>query len=571
MKSLQKLAKAQKGRFYTLYALAFALAFLIVLQAYLIVSVIDEIFLNNRPFDQVLMLLFLLLGVLIFRASLTYLTGKIGVKMATTVKRDYRKKLIQAYSRHSLPESYKGQSGQKVTAMLDTVDELDHFFSHYVPQRIITTVVPLIILLVIFTQNLNSGLIILVTAPFIPLFMIIIGRQTQKKSEEKLESLSVFSGRFLDTLQGLMSLKLYGRSKQYRKMIKESSLNFRDATMTILKVAFMSSLMLEFISMLSIGLVALELSLRLVVFESLDFFTAFFILLLVPEFFTALKELGSAFHSGRSSTGAASKLDEELAKSGEQVKWGRETAPTAPSEINLQRVGFQYGDSGFALKNVEADIPPFHQVAIVGKSGSGKSTLLNVIAGLLQPSEGELLVNGRYRSEYVEQEWFRQFSYITQHPYLFSGTVSDNIALGMEASKAEIEKAAQKAGIAGLIESLEHGYETEIGEGGRGLSGGEKQRIALARAFLKKPSIVLFDEPTTGLDLVTEQVLQESIRALAEDATIITVAHRLHTIKHSDLILFMDQGTIAAQGTHDELMKNIEAYRDLFLVQEEGQ
>lgn len=567
MKSLQKLATAQKKRYYTLFAIAIVLAFIIVFQAYLIADIIDQLFLQKSTFEQVLLPLFTLLGVLALRTSLSYWSGKIGLTMATKVKQDYRKKLIKAYSRRSLADSYQGQSGKKVSVLLDTVDELDPFFSHYIPQRIITTVLPLVILVFIFSQHAYSGLIMLLTAPFIPLFMIIIGGQTQKKSEEKLESLATFSGRFLDTLQGLLTIKLFKQSDRYKQTIKKSSYDFRDTTMSILKVAFMSSLMLEFISMLSIGLVALELSLRLVVFQTLDFFTAFFILLLVPEFFNALKNLGSAFHAGRSSAGAGAKIEEELKqpRSTEAMKWGRGYMANGPGVISLRQVGFQYGTDGFRLSQIDTDLPPYCRVAIVGKSGSGKTTLLNVIAGLFQPSEGQVFIQGEDRSFYEEKEWFGHISYITQHPYLFSGTITENITLGYRATEVEIRVAAQKAGMEKVIQSLKDGYETKIGEGGRGLSGGEKQRLILARAFLKKPSLILFDEPTSGLDLQTEHILQRSIDELSKTATVITVAHRLHTIQQAEHVLFIEQGTIAAQGTHSHLMNNVKAYRELFL------
>jgi ATP-binding cassette subfamily C protein CydD len=571
MKSLQKLASAQKGRYYTLFGIALLLSVVIVLQAYLIVLIVDNVFLNKQTFDQVFPLLLLLLGVLLIRASLSYSSGQIGVKMAAKVKSDYRKKLLQSYSQSSLMASYKGQSGQKVSVMLDTVDELDSFFSKYIPQKIVTTIAPVIILIVIFSQHWYSGLIILLTAPFIPLFMIIIGGLTQRKSEEKLDQLTAFSGRFLDTLQGLVTLKLYGRSKHYKEVIERSSLNFRDATMNILKVAFTSSLMLEFISMLSIGLVALELGLRLVVFNQISFFTAFFILLLVPEFYTLLKELGSAFHSGRSSAAAAAKLEPEFKNNESLTTWGNQVIPKEPVSIALKNVGFHYHENGFALNKIEAVIPSFSQVAIVGKSGSGKTTLLHLIAGLVPPAEGVVLVNGQPRSEYREQDWFATIGYITQHPFLFSGTIAENIALGMDTSNEEIAKAAEKAGISDLINSFPNGYDTLIGEGGRGLSGGEKQRIALARAFLKKPAVILFDEPTTGLDLLTEQLLQDSIQELAKNSTMISVAHRLQTIKQAEYVLFLEKGSMIAQGTHEQLKTSVPEYRKLFSGEKEGE
>ncbi|WBL17202.1 thiol reductant ABC exporter subunit CydD [Sutcliffiella sp. NC1] len=563
MKTLQKLACEQKGRFYSLYSLSIAFGIIVVAQAFFIVSIVDDLFLGEKSFQQVIPFFIGLAVVLFIRALLSYSSGQIGVKMASVVKSDFRKKLLQAYSGQSLLTSYKGQSGKKVSVMLDTVDEIDSFYSSYVPQRILSTVASVIILIAVFSQHFYSGLIIIITAPFIPLFMAIIGMQTQKKSEEKLDSLNTFSGRFLETLQGLTSLKVFGRSHHYKEVIRSSSLHFRDSTMDILKVAFMSSLMLEFISMLSIGLVALELGLRLVVFQQISFFTAFFILLLVPEFFHLLKELGSAFHAGRSSSGAATKIEEALIEQGKKVQWGQEKLPNNRMEVKLQNVGFSYGE-GFALQKVDYTFPATGQIAIVGRSGAGKTTLLHVVAGLLQPTEGTVIINGKNRNDYEEKEWFQRVSYITQHPYLFSGSIAENIALGLKVNDSDMEEAIKKANITELVESLPDGVNTVIGEGGRGLSGGEKQRIALARAFLKKPSIILFDEPTSGLDLMTEKLLQQSIREMAKHALVITVAHRLQTIKSADQILFVQNGEIAAIGTDEQLRTSVIGYEQLF-------
>jgi ATP-binding cassette, subfamily C, bacterial CydD len=563
MKTLQQLAKKQKGRYYALTALVIALGVVVITQAYLIVSIVHDLFLRKYAFVEVVPLLLALLVVLLLRAALHYGTGQIGVKMASVVKADYRKKLLRAYTDQSVLASYREQTGSKVSVMLDTVDELDSFFSKYVPQKMISTVVALMILVVVFTQHVYSGLIILFTAPFIPFFMMIIGKATAKKSQEKLASLNAFSGQFLDTLSGLVSLKLYGRSRHFRDAIKKSSIGFRDTTMNILKIAFTSSLMLEFISMLSIGLVALELGLRLVVFQQVSFFTAFFILLLVPEFYHLLKELGSAFHAGRSSSGAVERLEEELAKEDQAITWGKATL-NGPVKLELRNIGFAYPNGSFSLNKINTVFPATGQVAIVGKSGSGKTTLLHVIAGLLKRSEGEILVNGRSLTKYSEEQWFQNVSYITQHPYLFAGTIEENIALGLDVSLEDIEAAAKKANIHDLIQSFPQGYKTSIGESGRGLSGGEKQRIALARAFLKNPSIILFDEPTSGLDLVTEQVLQHSIKDLSKSSVVITVAHRLQTIKNANHIIVIDKGTPLAEGNHEQLRKDIPAYSKLF-------
>ncbi|WP_164670766.1 thiol reductant ABC exporter subunit CydD [Virgibacillus doumboii] len=574
MSSLKNILYEQKKRMVFLLISALLTGTVIVMQAYLFVTIIDGVFLKGKSFTEVIPMLAGLLLVLLARTMFTYWSGLNGAKMASKAKSKYRKSLLNEFSGSPVQASLHGQTGGKVSVMLDAVDEVDSYFSQYIPQVIQTSIIPLFILIAVFTQHINSGLIMIITAPFIPVFMIIIGLQTKKKSEEQLEKLAAFSGRFLDILQGLPTLKLFGRARQQKETIRQSSLNFRDATMKILKVAFASSFMLEMISMLSIGLIALELAIQLIVYESISFFTAFFVLVLVPEFYSSLKELGSAFHSGRSSMGAVKKIEDELAEKEQRVVWGNLLLPdeATPPAIDLQGVRFSYGKDQFEMDGISAEIPPYGQIAIAGRSGSGKTTLLHLIAGLIRPETGDVLVNGRPLSDYDEKAWFDQLSYISQHPYIFSGTIAENIAIGgrTDASRTAIEKAAEKAGISEMIQSLAKGYDTPVGEAGRGLSGGEQQRLAIARAFLKQPSVILFDEPTTGLDLQTERVLQTSIEQLSKHSTVITVAHRLHTIKNADKILFLENGQLAAAGTHGELIGTFAAYRDMVSVQQGG-
>ncbi|MFC5603921.1 thiol reductant ABC exporter subunit CydD [Sporosarcina koreensis] len=573
MVGLMELVKEQKGKLAIIVLSAILSGVAIIAQGYLFVTIVDRVFLQGNSFYQVAPYLLWLIIALFARILFTYFSGRSGIKMATTAKGYLRKSLLHKFSTSPMQASLEGQSGEKVSVMMDTVDETDRYFSSYIPQVVQSSIIPIMILIFIFIEHAATGVIILVTAPFIPLFMVLIGIRTKDKSLEQVDKMAAFSGKFLDTLQGLTTLKLLGRSKQQKEIIERSSLDFRDATMVVLKTAFVNSLVLEFISMLSMGLIALEIAIRMIVFQDLSFFTGFLMLILAPEFFAKLKELGSAFHSGRESMGAAQKLENELADIAKPVTFGKEDLNTdAPPEIKLVSAHFSYGEDAFTLKNVSAIIRPYEQVAIVGKTGSGKSTLLHVIAGLVSLSEGEVIVNGKSLSNYKEKDWFDQLSYISQDPYLFSGTIAENIAIGgrSDATREEIESAAEKAGISELVESLEQGYDTPIGEAGRGLSGGEKQRVAIARAFLKRPSVILFDEPTTGLDLQTERILQSSIQELSNDSTVITVAHRLHTIRNADKLLFLENGELQAIGSHDDLLESVVAYRNMESVQQGG-
>ncbi|GEL09099.1 thiol reductant ABC exporter subunit CydD [Salisediminibacterium halotolerans] len=578
MKALKEIAKAQTKERAILIAGSLLMGITIVAMAYFIVAVVDLVFLQGASFHETTGYLFGLAAVLLLRALLTYLNGRTGIYMAAKIKARFRKNLADTYRKNPLETAITGQTGEKVSVYVDAVDDIDGYFRNYYPQLMQSSVVPLVLLGAIFYANWISGLIILVTAPFIPIAMIVVGKNAEKKSEEQMEELNRFSGTFLDILQGLATLKFFGRSKEKADVLEKSSLAYRDQTMGVLRVAFLTSLMLEFISMLSIAIVALEVGLRLVIYDQLSFFTAFFVLILTPEFFASLKELGTAFHNGKASTGAAERVmgelnkdDKEPQRAKKDVQYRIESKDTPP-EITLEAVRFSYRDDSAVIKGVDAVIPSGSQTAVIGPSGAGKTTVLNLLAGLAQPDEGTVSVNGVDLQAIYEEDWFRQISYITQEPYIFSGTIRENAVIGMDAdvSGPELEEAVEKAGMRPVIEELPDGFATVVGEGGRQLSGGEKQRLALVRAFLKKPSVILFDEPTVGLDLRTERILRRSIEELSQGATMITVAHRLHTIRHADQLLYLEGGILQGQGTHEELLAKLPAYQEMVRVHRGG-
>ncbi|TCI24222.1 MULTISPECIES: thiol reductant ABC exporter subunit CydD [unclassified Exiguobacterium] len=566
VKRLQALALAEKGHIVGLVIAAVMIGLSILAQAYLIVDVVDRVFLKNESFQSVIPSLGWLVLALLARALFGYVSGRIGANLSERAKRTLRRQLLDRYTSNPIETSLSGQSGKKVSVYMDAVDEVDAYFSQYWPQVIQTSIIPLLILVVVFSQHWISGVIMMVTAPFIPIFFIIIGIATQKKSEEQMEKMNQFSGKFLDVLQGLTTLKLYGRAEQEAQAIEKSSLDFRDATMVVLKTAFLSGLMLEFISMLSTGVVALEVALQMVVWQNLTFFAGFLILVLAPEYYLAIKDLGSAFHTGRGSMGAADRIFEALDAPDDRIEWGDRPLTNRTPELVLDAVSFQYEGGRFTLHPLSGVIPARSHVALVGASGSGKTTVLNVLSGLVKPDSGRVLVDGEPLESFTDTSWYGTIGYISQNPYLFAGSLAANIALGETADETDIMRAAEAAGLVEVIANLPDGLNTELGEGGYGLSGGERQRLALARAFLKRPGIILFDEPTTGLDLVTERIVRRSIEELSRDATLVTVAHRLHTIKQADAIWFMDEGNLVANGTHEQLLA-VPAYADLFTLQ----
>jgi len=541
-------------------------------QGYLIAKIVDQAFLQGQGLQILWISFWLLLAVFIGRGIISFLTTKIGVRLASIVKASLRARLTYKLAEASPNQLFRYKTGQINSVLTDGIDNIDAYYSKYLPQLLQAVIIPPMILIVVFMNNIYSGIIMLITAPLIPVFMTLIGNMADNKARQQFDSLMTFSGHFLDILQGLTTLKIFGNSKRQRQNIVKMSDNFRDTTMEVLKIAFLSALMLEILATISTAMIAVEVGLRLV-YSQLTFNTAFFVLLLAPELYLPLKNLGSSFHSGKNSIAAAKQvwqiLDEPVGAStwGDKVFTEFIDKEVSGHKVSVENVSFSYNDNKPILQNISFEIQDRQRVAIVGKSGSGKTTLLKILLGMLPASEGRILVNGIALSEYREDAWISQIAYVSQEPYLFAGTIADNIAIGRTgATFEEIEQAAKLAGVSLFIEDLIDGYNTLVGEGGRGLSGGEKQRVALARAFLKQASIVVLDEPTAGLDLETEHVLKDAIHNLCENAAIITVAHRLQTIIDADVIILLSDGQVIATGTHEELLDKSDLYRELVSV-----
>lgn len=551
MKTLQAWAFEHKRIVILLVILNVFLGTAIIGQSYTIVQIVNAVFIEQTSFSSLQLGVWGLLLFLILRTVVNYSSSRLGLTLSQRVKHQMRGRLLTKWTHSPLQLSGQDQTGGKVTAVIELVDQLDAYFREYVPQVIKSMVVPFLILIAVFYVNPNSGWILLITAPFIPISYIVVGLKTQQKSEQQLGELTRFSGRFLDNLQGLQTLKLFGRGPEQAAELKATNDGFQRTTLSILKIAFASSFFIELIITLGIGLLALEIGFQMLVFETLAFAPAFFILAIAPEYYTALRDLGAAFHTGRGSLAAADALHQELQREDQFVRWGKEEVD-APIGLVLDDVQFSY-DQGFTLSIPHLTIEPGVRAVIVGPSGQGKTTLLNILAGVYE-AHGEIKINGKLRETYSEDSWWRYTSYISQHPYIFSGTIRDNISMGETPTESQLHEAITSTGLEELIASLPAGLDTPIGEGGRGLSGGEKQRIALARSFIKQPRLIFYDEPTSGLDVKTEQILVQAIDQLAQDATVVTVAHRISTIRKAERLYVIQNGQLVAEGSLSELV-----------------
>ena len=537
----------------------------IVFQAYLLSRIINAVFLGHKNLSSVLSELIILLGISLLRAILSW--GKQGAasRVAEYVKSALRRK-ITAHVLRLGPAFTRGErSGEISNTLLNGVDALNAYFLHYLPQLFLASLIPLLILLFVFPLDMLSGLVLLFTAPLIPLFMYLIGNIAQSLTRKQWKSLSRMSAHFLDVLQGLTTLKIFGRSKDQIEVIEKISNDFRHTTMKVLRVAFLSALVLEMVATISTAIVAVEIGLRLL-YGKMDFQSALFILILAPEFYLPMRLLGTHYHAGMEGVAAARRIFQIL-DARPAVKLVSENGV-----LNLEKFVIQFDKVYFvydpeerpALNGVSFSLPPGKKTALVGPSGAGKTTISHLLLRFIDPSEGKILVNGRDLVSIPAETWRQQIAWVPQNPYLFHNTIRENIEMANPQMGSDaVILAARQAGIHDFIVSLPDGYETVVGERGARLSGGQAQRIALARAFLKNAPLVILDEPTSNLDPDTEREIQTAMEKLMSGRTVLLIAHRLSTVQSADQILVFSRGEIREAGTHRQLLGQNGLYKRL--------
>ncbi|MEV4350506.1 thiol reductant ABC exporter subunit CydD [Actinoplanes sp. NPDC049596] len=499
-----------------------ALAGLIVAQATLLADGITAVFLHGAGLADLRTTLIWLAVVVLGRAAVAWTQEAVAARSSAAVKSELRLALL----RRLADRPGAGDTGAVVALVVRGLDALDAYFARYLPQLVLAGLVPAIVLARILPADLVATVTIVLTLPLIPVFMALVGLQTESANKKQFKLLSRLSHHFLDVIAGLPTLKLFGRVPAQAATIRRISDDQRRLTMRTLRIAFLSSLVLELLATLSVALVAVGIGLRLVD-GHLDLATALLVLILAPEAYLPLRQVGANYHASAEGLAAASEafeiLDSPPPTSG--------TAPAPSGAISFDNVVVRYRDSP-ALR-LTATIAPGEIVALTGPSGCGKSTALNVLLGFVTPSSGRVTVNGTDLADVDPDAWRAQIAWVPQRPHLFAGTVRDNIALGA-APPADVITAAQHAGAHDFIRDLPAGYDTVLGDDGTGLSAGQRQRIALARAFLRNAPIVLLDEPTANLDQTTATEVMSAIRHLAHGRTVLLAAHRPELIALAD-------------------------------------
>ncbi|HDT6782691.1 TPA: ABC transporter ATP-binding protein/permease [Staphylococcus aureus] len=510
-----------------MFLVSTGLGILVITQNILIADFLAKII--RHQFQGLWIVLFILLGVLLLRATVQFLNQWLGDTLAFKVKHMLRQRVIYKNNGHPI--------GEQMTILTENIDGLAPFYKSYLPQVFKSMMVPLIIIIAMFFIHINTALIMLITAPFIPLFYIIFGLKTRDESKDQMTYLNQFSQRFLNIAKGLVTLKLFNRTEQTEKHIYDDSTQFRTLTMRILRSAFLSGLMLEFISMLGIGLVALEATLNLVVFHNIDFKTAAIAIILAPEFYNAIKDLGQAFHTGKQSEGASDVVFEFLEQPNNNNEFLLKYEENQKPFIQLTDISFRYDDSDrLVLNDLNLEIFKGDQIALVGPSGAGKSTLTHLIAGVYQPTIGTISINQRDLN----------IGILSQQPYIFSASIKENITMFKDIENNTVEEVLDEVGLLDKVQSFTQGINTIIGEGGEMLSGGQMRRIELCRLLVMKPDLVIFDEPATGLDIQTGHMIQNVLFQHFKGTTMIVIAHRDNTIRHLQRRLYIENGRLIA-------------------------
>ncbi len=549
-------------------------AAMLIAQAFYLSQVIDSAFIQKSGMERLVLPLGLFALFSTLRMAFNWFSHTEANRGTLIIREKVFTRLISTVGALGPLYAKSVQSGRLSTTLLKGVEALDAYYSQYIPQLFFALFTPLLIAGTIMPGDPISGTILLLTAPLIPIFMILIGKSASAMTEKQWKTMSRMSGFFLDVLQGLPTLKLFAQSKRQHDAIEESGESFRHATMRVLKVAFLSSLTLELVGTIGMAIIAVGIGLRLMG-GKLTFQHALFVLVLTPDFYLPLRQLGTKFHAGMEGVSASKEifaiLDQSSPAPVQQAAFAvKESAGKRP--ILLTDVSYTYpGSSSPALERIKATIPAGKTTAIIGPSGAGKSTLINLLLRFQIPSEGSITIDGSPIHAIPLEAWHRQISWVPQHPYLFNATLRENILLARpEASGEEMESALKKTGLTTFVGSLPQGLDTMIGEQGARLSGGEAQRVALARAFLKNAPLLVLDEPTSHTDPELEAALRSSIQELMRERTTIIIAHRLETIQSAEQIIVVSEGKITQCGTHDELIANGGFYQEALLLQQDN-
>lgn len=515
-------------------------AALLVAQAWLIANTVARVVIGHQSLDQVRTLLMLLLAAILCRSAIGWFGERLADRASASAKSDLRQALVERVAELGPAGVDRERSSRLVVLATSGIDALDSYFARYLPQLFLAVIVPVTVILVVLGADWVSAVLIAVTVPLIPFFMALVGATTKARMERQAGLLRRLAGHFLDVVAGLPTLKVFGRAKAQVAAVRHITDRYRAATMGTLKVAFLSSLILELLATFSVALVAVAVGLRLLG-GHLSLATALFVLILAPEAYLPLRALGTNYHASAEGMQAAEDVFEVL----ERPLPARGTRTDVPdpsrTPIRIERLEVCYpGRRLPALHDVSLTVEPGEVLAVAGPSGCGKSTLLSVLLGLATTWSGSVRVGETDLADLDPDAWRAHLGWVPQRPHLFARSIADNVRLGRpDATDTEVRQAVTDAGLDDVVARLPEGLEAVLGSDGAGLSAGERQRMALARAFVRDAPLLLLDEPTANLDGRTEEEVLAAVRRLMAGRTVVIVAHRPSLLKVADRVVHL--------------------------------
>ena len=527
-------------------------AFFIIGQAYALSAVLTILW-TGKNLNFALLIAFIIC--FIMRQLINWLRDKILDHYSSSVVESLREKLLNKIFQEGRLLVQKQGTGSLITMTLDGIDEVRQYIKLTFSKVLTMMIVPVFAFIAMLFLNWQSALILLVMYPLIVLFMIILGYAAQEKAIKQFGNFQVLSNNFIDSLRGIDTLKYLGLSKRYSKSIFTLSENFRKKTMAVLRVAMLSTFALDFFTTLSIAVVAVYLGFGLLN-GKVSLFPALGILILAPEYFLPIRNFAGDFHATLNGKNAYHKICELLDEKPELEEQAKLHEWQEQDSLEVEKLLFNY-PKGAEIGPISLKMQGYEKIGIVGMSGSGKSTLINLLSGFLTPTSGKITIQDQTTTTMNIPDWHKQLIYIPQNPYVFTQSLRQNIAFySPNASDEEIKQAIHAVGLDDLLNSLPEGLDTVIGQGKRVLSGGQAQRIALARAFLdQKRKVLIFDEPTAHLDIETEVDLKKQMLPLMDKHLVLFATHRLHWLKQMDYILVMNHGQLVEQGKFEDLVK----------------
>lgn len=519
-------------------------AMMIVAIAYIIAYIGDKLLLSRLESSTATPLLVLLFFFFCIKAILNYFNHYQMEKISLNVQSNLRKQLFEVLAqRNFLANSYA--KGQWIALITKGVDKLDIYLTSFIPQLGLLSTIPLILLIFTFINDWISGLIFLITAPLIPFFMILIGKIADKENKKQWQVFQKLTMYMADLLPGLLIVKAYNQTQRQLSEINKNGKLFSQATLKVLRIAFISAFMLEFISTLSIAIIAVNIGLRLI-YGHVEFLPVFFILLIAPQFYQPFRQFGSAFHDAMNGITASSEIYAMIDKLNciKESKANLKFDDADMVQIELKNVYYKYQDSDkWAIDNLSLKIEKGKHLVLTGDNGAGKSTLFKLLLGIEKCQSGEILINDYNLADLDKQWWQSQIGWVAQEPYIFSATIRENITLGRDFNLKEIEHICQLVNLDEFIKSMPQGYDTEI-TSAMNLSSGQKRRLGLARALIGRPKLLLLDEPMENLDVYNEKLIQRILSDLKNKVTVIIIGHRLQTLKNADELIYLQQGKL---------------------------